>query len=249
MKNDMDTQIKNELIKHTNINQEEKDQIWRNINNQINGRMNTARMKKQRRSYKGKLFIAFAAAILLLIATQSKMGHAVINQMKIIFEPEKEIIQLIEGTNEEETVNLHEGSEADYVIYIDEERYTFIKSDRYDQVIAKNHPENYPDVGMDIQQFPEKEPEEVLKELRANWINEPFDISEIRQVDYPFDALSFRVKKGNEADSEMIRYLAISNGKNGSFVFKQYFFLEAEEGHGARLNQMLKEFHLVEKEK
>ena len=38
-----------------------------------------------------------------------------------MFVPEKEIIQSIEGNEEETNVNLQEGKDSEYIIYIDEE--------------------------------------------------------------------------------------------------------------------------------
>jgi hypothetical protein len=249
MKNEFDSQIEKELTAYTKITQEEKDKIWNEINGNISKETRSDRKKTKKKGKKRPFLIAtIAAAFLLFVGSQTNIGHAIIDQVKILFEPEKEIVQSIEGMEEEGTVNLNEGTESEYVIYVDEERYTFTKSEGKDQITAINIPDNYPYVGMDIEQFKDKEPQVILEELRGEWQDESFDISSIAQVDYPLEAISFRVKKGNNPDSEIIKYFAISNGKNGSFVFTQYFFLEAEEGHGARLSQMLKEFHLVEKE-
>ncbi|MFE8697505.1 hypothetical protein ACFYKT_14270 [Cytobacillus sp. FJAT-53684] len=249
MKNDFDAQMKKELTSYTEISSEEKEKIWSNIEKQLPEKTRSLRTQKPTKKKKRLLLLTtMAAAALLIIASQSKIGHALMDQVKVMFEPKKEIVQSIEGMEEEGTVNLHEGSEAEYIIYIDEERYIFTKSEGMDKIVAKNHPESYPSVGMDIIQFTDKEPNAVLEELRAEWTDGDLDITPISPIDYPFDALSFRVKKGNESDSEIIKYIAISNGKKGSFVFKQYYFLEAEEGHGARMSHMLNSFKIIEKE-
>ena len=55
---------------------------------------------------------------------------AFIKGIKDIFVPEKEIIQSIEGHEEKTEVNLNEGTDSEYIIYIDETRYKMTNGER-----------------------------------------------------------------------------------------------------------------------
>ena len=51
---------------------------------------------------------------------------------------------------------------------------------------------------------------------------------------------------GQKWDDEVVHAYVISNGKEGSFVITERYFLEAAEGHGARFYAMLQEFQILE---
>ena len=123
-------------------------------------------MKKQRKII--PIMIVAAAAIMLLFTTQTDTGTAFIKQLKDMFVPKKEITQSIEGTEEETEVVLQEGKDAEYVIYMDEERYKLVKGESSDIITTKEPLEDrYPEVSMEIKQFKDVSPEDMVVTLET----------------------------------------------------------------------------------
>lgn len=263
----VDKEIRANLLKNTNDALKKKEEIWGNIetklaideenprniasemeekNIEIEPRSSRKKAKKSRKS-KGWSTGMIAAAILLgFFATSTDTGQAVVNNIKEYFAPEKQVVEEIEGMPEEKEVVLKE-SKSGYIIYIDEERYKLVEEDGIDKIVTKEPlPENYPEVAMEISQVEDKSPEELATSIQEELKNSFETVKEISTVDEPVEGLLVSAIAGNEWDSRVTQVYIISNEKEGSFVIQQKYFLEAEEGHGARFYHMLNEFKIVE---
>lgn len=212
-------------------------------------RMATSRGKK--RSAKKYISAAVAAAILLVacLTVSTEKGQAYVSKIRQMFVPEKKVVEQIEGSTEETNMQLHENEssaalESDYAIYVDQDRYTVTKANGVQRIEAKIDG-NYPEVYMEISQVKDRKPEEIAKELRAQLAAQYDDVTEVSEVTDPVKGYSFRALAGKEWNSEKIVYYVMSNELQGSFVIKQAYFLEASEGHGARMNDMLRQFKIV----
>ena len=194
-----------------------------------------------------KLAASMAVVAVLIIGLNTQPGLALVNRIREMFEPEKNITQDIEGSKEEQDVQLNEGGNAEYVIYIDEERYKMEKGPGADKIVPNPPlPERYPEVSMEIRQVADKSPEELIREVEAQ-LKESFDdVTTPQQVEEPVNGWTVRGLGGNKWDSPLERVYVTGNRKQGSFIITQRYFLEAEEGHGARFHHMLKEFYVVE---
>lgn len=247
-----------------------KDQVWKNIEQKIlehdvqefkasreQGvtRMSTYSRKKKKKG-KGRVAAAVVAAGIIIVSVvtfNTETGQAFISQIRQMFEPEKQIVEQIEGMDENTGTKLHENEspdvlEADYIIYVDEERYTASKKDGVHRIEAMIEGDIYPDVYMEITQDVERKPDEIVEELRHQLLEEFPTVTEIEQVTDPVQGYQVRALAGQEWNSEVIVYYVASNELEGSFIFKQAYFLEASEGHGVRMNNMLKEFQIVKPE-
>lgn len=256
----VDKEIKASLVKNTDNATLKKEDIWRNIEIKLaldepemeektmefepRSRKKTA--KKQRKS-KGWLTGTIAAAVLLgIFATSTDTGEAFVSNIKEYFAPEKAVIEEIEGIQEEKEVILKE-SEAGYIIYIDEERYKLIEEDGVDKIVFKEQlDERFPEVSMSINQVSNKEPEVVAEEIYDELKDTFTKVDDITTVNDPITSILVSAIDGNEWNSPVTKVYILSNEKEGSFIIKQKYFLEAAEGHGARFHQMLKEFKIVE---
>ncbi|WP_428909908.1 hypothetical protein [Niallia sp. Krafla_26] len=249
MSDRLDRIIENELNKNITITPDDKDEIWANIETELfqkepERKRPVVRKKKKRWV---PLFVTVAATVLLLIGLQTDTGFAVIDKIKTMFAPEKEIPQQLEGNVEDTKVNLQEGTKSNYIIYIDESRYKMEKGENMDVIVPKEPlGESYPEVSMSIQEVLDQGPQELIREYEEKLKETGVDVSEIVEVESPVKGWMVRGLSGHEWDSSITRYYVISNGREGSFLFTQKFFLEAEEGHGARMDAMLKEFAIVE---
>ena len=178
------------------------------------------KIKKRNRIF--PLVITFAAALLLAFSLQTDNGTAFMKELKDIFLPEKQVIQSIEGEDEETEFQLNEGKDAEYVIYVDETRYKMTHGEdiRYHY---PNYPvpENYPDVTMEIKQIPNEKPEDLVVKIEAELKKEFPELREVKEVTEPVKGYELHGAAGNEAKSKIVNAYVISNGKEGSFVITQ----------------------------
>lgn len=186
------------------------------------------------------------AGLTVAFSLLTDTGTAVVIEMKELFIPEKQVIQNIEGIDEEVEVQLNEGKNAEYVIYVDETRYKLTSRDTSD-IITPVHPvpDHYPEVTMEIKQVQNEKPEVLVEKIAAELKKEFAEIREIEAVKDPIIGFKLHGKSGNNPDSKIVTVYVISNGKEGSFVITQLYFLEAAEGHGARFHHMLKSFKII----
>ncbi|MFD1206106.1 hypothetical protein ACFQ38_13490 [Sporosarcina contaminans] len=190
---------------------------------------------------------AAAAAIALLISVETETGSAFMNNIKDLFAPEKEIIQSIEGQEEPTNVQLHEGKEAEYVIYIDESRYKMIIGENSDLITTIDPlPEKYPEVSLEIKQYPTVPPEALADDLQSSLKPEFPNLRDVETVTEPVEGYHLHGLTESTWDGNVIDLYIVSNGKGGSFALTSKYFLEAAEGHGARFYHMLESFEVIE---
>jgi len=239
-----DEEIKRELEKHTDADVHKlKDDIWNEINKELfdEGRNEVKRKEK----WIPAVLIA-AAALVLAFTLKTEPGSALIKGIKDMFVPEKEIVQSIEGQDEPTEVHLNEGKDSEYVIYVDESRYKMIKGEESDIITTiEPLPEKYPEVSMEIKQYPTDKPKTLVKEIEEK-LKEDFPELRGETVSEPVEGFWLHGLTESTWDGKVIDVYVISNGKDGSFVITEEYFLEAAEGHGARFYHMLQSFEIIE---
>lgn len=114
-----------------------KDEIWNGLEKELFSEENVNRgdvkkMKKKNRVI--PIIITTAAALVIAFSLQTDTGMAFMKGIKDMFVPEKEITQSIEGQDEKTDVNLNEGGNSEYIIYVDETRYKMINGDKADVI-------------------------------------------------------------------------------------------------------------------
>ncbi|PIC57903.1 hypothetical protein CSV80_06220 [Sporosarcina sp. P12(2017)] len=153
--------------------------------------------------------------------------------------PEREstmdVVLSVEGQDSTITMDLVEGSDAMYSLYIDPQRYTFETSEKEDKLMPINEvPEGYPEVNMTFLYVENQTPESVKEDMEQEY-SMPL---EEKSITAPINALSLHGTSGEESDSEVVTiYMMEVDG--GTLLIKENYFLEAQEGHGARFEQML----------
>jgi len=243
---ELDKRIKEALLEGSAESLELKEKIWQNIKSETIGKNKGVVKVLPARKKKPDWFkiTAVAAGISLIFAFGTESGQAAVTKLKELLVPEKVIVEELEGQKEENKVSLQE-SKAGYTIYLDEERYTMETSNGKDKIVPKLKPTgDYPEIYMEIEQILGKKPAEVAQETE-NKLQEKFQTVENRgQTEEPILALQVTAKTGIKWNDTLVNYYFIDNTKGGTFVVKQQYFIEAEEGHGARFYHMLKEFRI-----
>lgn len=244
--NNLDDKIKSALEDNINITESDKNQVWKKIESELysNKNSNFKRINFKRRSFIN-LVATVAVIAILFVGAKTKVGHAIVTQIKDLFVPEKQITQEIEGEKEKTNMNLHQSLKSNYIIYVDEERYEFIDGEEVDKIIMKDKPDNIPEVSMDIQQLIDRSPEDVIKDLELQIQGKYEIVHGPETIREPINGFTIRALSGQKWDSSVIKIYVLSNEQQGSFIITQHYFLEAAEGHGVRFDEMVKEFKIV----
>jgi hypothetical protein len=249
----LDDMIQRALTEGTEPSLELKDKVWRDIQGHMKQRRRgISRMERKKRRGRRPIWlggISVAAALVLVFLMGTEAGQAGVNKIRELLAPEKVMVEELEGQKEETKVSLQE-SQVGYVIYFDEERYRMEKLEDKDRIVAKfEGAEDFPDVYMEIQQLADKKPEILVSTLEEQLSSKKPMTLRKEKVQDPVEGTLLTVVWGQDWDAVYEKYYVISNGKEGSFLFHQKFFLEAEEGHGVRFDNMLREFKLTEEVK
>ena len=205
------------------------------------------RKMPRKKSALGKIIsIGTVAAVLLItLSTQTQPGQAALEKIRQYFEPEKKIVDQIEGMDEIIDGKLQD-SEIGYVLYYDQERYQIVKEDNIDRIEPIENFENIPEVYMEISQDKDRTPEEVAAELKETLKTDFDNVNDAQNVSEPVVGINIHaINGGTNWDDEVVNYYLVDNTKGGTFIIKQKYFLEASEGHGTRFYNMLKEFVIV----
>ncbi|PID21392.1 hypothetical protein CSV61_09190 [Sporosarcina sp. P3] len=146
-----------------------------------------------------------------------------------------DVVVSVEGEDSTITMDLVEGSDALYSMYIDSERYTFETGEKEDKLTPIDEvPEGYPEVNMTFLYVENQTPENVKEDMEQEY-NMPL---EEKSISAPVNALSLHGTSGEQSDSEVVTiYMMEVDG--GTLLITENYFLEAQEGHGARFEQML----------
>lgn len=245
-----------ELLKQATDNAENmKKNVWNNLLAEMN--LEDEKVRRMKKTSKRRIYSAAlaAAAIMLVVMLATEPGQAAMKKIWEIFVPEKEVETELEGMPEEIEVEL-EVSKMGYVIYIDTERYEMVKLDGTDRIQStfstegmtdeqKEYYDNLPKVYMDITQHEEITASE-MKYTILDELNDSFEnVFDKGHVTVPLDAEMIYAYAGLDASDKYIKYYIVDNTNGGCFVIRQQYFIEAEEGHGARLDNMLKDFEIV----
>jgi predicted RND superfamily exporter protein len=167
-----DERAKDELKARTDKDlQGLKDEIWNELEKELfsTEKLNSGVVKKMKKRNRAiPIIITVAAGLLIAFSLQTDTGMAFMKGIKDMFVPEKDVIQNIEGMDEETEVQLNEGTNSEYVIYVDETRYKLINGEESDIITTINPlPENYPEVTMEIKQVADEKPEALVEKFEA----------------------------------------------------------------------------------
>ncbi len=164
-----------------------------------------------------------------------------------LLEPEKTVTLVIEGMEEELTLQLHVSSQFPYALYLDEERYRLEEKDGKDHIHPRVDVE--PEVYMAIEYREAVEITNLLSALEAELVGAGADVQVEGWGEHPLPALHIYGIHGSAWDDAVERFYLMEDGEDGVFIVQQKLFVEAVEGHGARFDGILEEFLVWNREK
>ena len=241
-KKEFDQKLKDTLFHETDEIVYEKERIKRALDAQLFG-------KKQKKKRPMGIVISSAAACLLLIAgLQTESGYAFVDKIKEWFAPEKDITIQIEGTEEENHVTLHEKASR-YVVYLEEERYKIMKNEKGNDVVTTKEPLGvaYPEVSMEIIHETSSSKETLIRQIEDGLTAKHYTIVSSNSTTEPREGyvIYATAQEVPTWNTPVEKVFLMDGGAGDWYIFKQKYFTEAEEGHGARLDAVIKEFHLI----
>lgn len=239
----LDEKITEALYQGTEDSNGLVDSIWANIEPAVD----FIEEKKKFRLRPLKIAVCAAVVLTIFIAT-TQPGKAAIGKIKEVFAPKKVVVQEVEGIKTEKQVDLQE-NDKDYIIYYDKEMFTMKKTGAKDKIEPKQKNDNLPAVFMEIEQIKDKNVKTMAAELQNQLKAKYPTVQKPEEVTKPLKSTYIMAQSGNKRNDTVIRYYLVDNTKGGTFIIKQQFFLEAEEGFGTRFDNMLKEFKIVDADK
>lgn len=223
--------------------------VWRAVARgaaDIDNERNHMDMRKKRNKLLILTGAAAAAAVAIIVFSTTPEGTALAGRLVKFFAPEKTIDTQIEGTTETPNAQLSQNTEEKigYVMYYDAERYKKESSGGTDYYKALNQPEGYPPVQIEISQLKDDDAAVKYQEILTA-ADKDFDHAEGGPVKEPVKG--WRVLAWDETGSEAPyeETYVVDNRAGGCFVIRMRLFVEAVEGHGARMLAMLKTFEVV----
>jgi hypothetical protein len=240
----VENMIRTALINGTESAVELEEEVWEYVRKNIKGQRRKGRKIKIRKKQVWFAFVS-TAAVLMLTFLFTEPGQAGINKVKEWFAPKKVIVEEVEGQKEQKEVTLNK-SKAGYVIYFDEKMYRVEKLDGKDRIVPlmKGSPD-LPKVYMEIRQVTDQTPEALASSLE-NQVKEQYPIIiQTGKVSEPVKGYVIHGESGQQWNDEVVKYYLVDNGQGGTFVIEQHYFVEASEGHGARFDNMLKQFRVT----
>ncbi|MEL7571072.1 MAG: hypothetical protein AAGU14_11020 [Eubacteriaceae bacterium] len=237
--------IKDSLMRGTNDCANQKDIVYQRLINNINTK-GYYNMRRNRPLKKVLTAAAVFIAVLVIFFTVTPTGRVLAQNIIKYFAPEKQIENEVEGQRGFVNADLfiNTVNKIGYAIYIDTELYTVEKTDDKDIIKAKNIPDTYPSVQMEIFQVLSKTPDELINQYMSENQGKYKTVRNDGEVTYPIKSLKITLIKGSSSRDVYEKIFIVSNNDGGSFVIHQKLFVEAEEGHGARFDNMLKTFEV-----
>ncbi|WP_067728015.1 hypothetical protein [Oceanobacillus damuensis] len=260
MRNDnLDKQIKQLLNKQTEAAVERKQETWNKISNELDALTYNKRAYKRKNQGRGLAIAGLSAAIIafLLFGAMTDTGQAMIQNLKDIFIGEKEEEIDLEGQKEDTNVQLETNEELRYVIYIDQDRYKMVEGETADRIeTIEPFGDEYPEVYMEITHVENTTTEEAIANIIERIENdEEMELYMEERTTEPIEAEMVQAmgleytnefgKFGYQWDTPIHRYYVTDEDDGSVFIIKLVYFVEAEEGHGARFHYMLESFQVV----
>jgi len=136
-----------------------------------------------------------------------------------------------------------EVAEPGFVIFVNQSVYGITREEE-SWVIRPREGlgEDFPTIDMTIARLPGVAPKTALQARQKALEGEYAEVGQAQETE---KGVFFRASGGTEWDSPQAEVYGIDDGEGGTFLITARYFLEAEEGHGARFRDMVETFQVV----
>lgn len=135
---------------------------------------------------------------------------------------------------------------VDFLIYVNEEQFSIREEEGLYSIRSNNPlPENFPELALDILHLPNTSPGTARTDAENALRDRYMEVTREEMAAALPDSLYLRASAGVDWDSEQAELWFVNDGQTGTFVLTARYFLEAEEGMGARFRDMVSSFRAV----
>ncbi len=135
---------------------------------------------------------------------------------------------------------------VDFLIYVNEEQFSISEENRLYSIRNINPlPENFPELGLDILHLTGTAPAAAQADAENALKGRYTEVSSEEMTAALPGSLYLRAGAGTDWDSEQAELWFVDDGQGGTFVLTARYYLEAEEGMGIRLRDMVSSFRVV----
>jgi len=159
-------------------------------------------------------------------------------------EHQKQTVLVIEGMEEEITLDLQVSSQYPYAIYLDGDRYQWEEKEGEDRISPTVETE--PETFMSIAHRENVEIAALASEIEEN-LKEKYSADNVHNEGYveePISSYYLYAVGGESWNDPLERYYLVEDFEGGAFIIKQKLFQEAVEGHGTRFKGMLEDLFI-----
>jgi hypothetical protein len=149
----------------------------------------------------------------------------------------------VEGTKETILRKTYQSTNG-YQITYDVERFKYTNLDGIDQFITENpDPELYPYVYLNISKIENTSSKDEMDKIKKALSKGYEQVEELENTTIGIDykAIGLKAKSGTDWNSSIREYYIVESG-NSNYVIEMQYFVEAEEGFGTRMHDMLNTF-------
>lgn len=232
-----------------------RDLVW----NKVSGTLFPDSQPQKAPKWKGKWLVIcsmLVVGLLIWSSVSTEKGQALLKTLQEMFVKEKVVELQIEGEKEDIETEVQINEQLEYVIYIDNARYTLTKGETADTITTKTPlADRYPEVSMEIKRVEDTSQEEIIEEIKTTITREEMEITLEDTVDrgLPMKRIAAIGKGkqntsgnvGEDWDSPIYRYYVTEEINQQYYLITEKYFLEAAEGHGARFESMLNTFEIT----
>lgn len=135
---------------------------------------------------------------------------------------------------------------VDFLIYVNEEQFSICEDDGLYSIRNINPlPEDFPECGLDIRHLSSAAPQEAREAAQVALKEQGLEVTTEELSAALPGSLYLRAGAGTDWDSEQLELWFAEDGQGGTFILAARYFLEAEEGLGARFRDMVSSFRAV----
>lgn len=212
-----------------------------------------ARSERSRRNH-SHYVLAAAACLMLVLA----LGHALPSWIGASVTPDvPDAGQLVlpEQGHEIGTLRLlsytpeSQSDTVDFLIYVNEEQFSIQEENGLYRIRSSDPlPEDFPECGMDIIHFPGTSASQTRSEAESALKDRYPEMSSEELTAALPGSLYLRASESRDPvwDTEQAEFWFVDDGQGGTFVLAVRYYLEAEEGMGARFRDMVSSFRVVD---
>ncbi|MDO5844580.1 MAG: hypothetical protein Q4Q53_05500 [Methanocorpusculum sp.] len=167
-------------------------------------------------------------------------GRALAASIWSMFAPEKPVEINIEGYTEDKKAILAPDTAEHYAFYYDETQFERVERDSADVLLARDLDSDLPGVFLEIRRIESMSAQALYEKALTP------EAVDLGAVVLPITGYGMEIWRGQEWNSPVTILYWLDDGFGNAYEFTLHGFMEAYEGHMARMKQILTTFTIIQ---